>query len=278
MLYWMRTAVRSDENPALDVAISFAHQLKLPLLVYHAISQHYEYASDRHHTFMLEGARDVQTELQERNISYAFHLATPDDQQPHLIKLGQDAAVVVTEEMPVDPPRRFLAALARAIETPIFCVDTACIVPMLLLKKPFTRAFEFRNATKQLFEERLTRPWPNVALETRPFDVSALEFDALDLQSSDLAELVAKCDIDHSVGPVVDTVGGSTAGYARWARFKTKGLSQYAKCRNNALIDGVSRMSAYLHYGMVSPMQLARDAANIDNAVSYTHLTLPTKA
>ena len=272
MLYWMRTAVRSDENPALDVAISFAHQLKLPLLVYHAISQHYEYASDRHHTFMLEGARDVQTELQERNISYAFHLATPDDQQPHLIKLGQDAAVVVTEEMPVDPPRRFLAALARAIETPIFCVDTACIVPMLLLKKPFTRAFEFRNATKQLFEERLTRPWPNVALETRPFDVSALEFDALDLQSSDLAELVAKCDIDHSVGPVVDTVGGSTAGYARWARFKTKGLSQYAKCRNNALIDGVSRMSAYLHYGMVSPMQLARDAANIDNAGSQKYL------
>ena len=97
MLYWMRTAVRSDENPALDVAISFAHQLKLPLLVYHAISQHYEYASDRHHTFMLEGARDVQIELQERNISYAFHLATPDDQQPHLIKLGQDAAVVVTD-------------------------------------------------------------------------------------------------------------------------------------------------------------------------------------
>ena len=59
VLYWMRTAVRSDENPALDVAVTLANQLGLMVLVYQAISQHYEYASDRHHTFMLEGARDV---------------------------------------------------------------------------------------------------------------------------------------------------------------------------------------------------------------------------
>ena len=31
----------------------------LPILVYQAISERYPYASDRHHTFMLEGARDL---------------------------------------------------------------------------------------------------------------------------------------------------------------------------------------------------------------------------
>ena len=39
VLYWMRIAVRADENPALDVAITLAHQLGQPLLVYHAVSQ-----------------------------------------------------------------------------------------------------------------------------------------------------------------------------------------------------------------------------------------------
>lgn len=78
VLYWMRTAVRRNENPALDVARWLADRQDVPLLVYHAISEHYEFASDRHHTFMLQGARDVQRQLAEHNLSYAFHLATPD--------------------------------------------------------------------------------------------------------------------------------------------------------------------------------------------------------
>lgn len=88
VLYWMRTAVRADENPALETALALAARRSLPVLVYHAISQHYEYASDRHHTFMLEGARDVQKQLRERGISYAFHLATRDDRKMHLVTLA----------------------------------------------------------------------------------------------------------------------------------------------------------------------------------------------
>ncbi len=271
VLYWMRTAVRADENPALDVAAAFADQMKLPLLVYHAISQDYQYASDRHHTFMLEGARDVQKQFRDRGISYAFYLVTPADDRPHLVTLSEKAACVVTEEMPVDPPRRFLNALAGKVDTSFFCVDTACVVPTLLVKKPHTRAFKFREATKAFYEERVTRPWPELKFETRPYK-DALGFVAIDLQAADLAELVSKCEIDHSIGPVVDTKGGSTAGYDRWEKFKSNGLSKYARSRNNALVDGVSRMSAYLHYGMVSAMRLAREAAMIDNAGSEKYL------
>ncbi|QEG23709.1 FAD-dependent oxidoreductase [Mariniblastus fucicola] len=277
VLYWMRTAVRADENPAIDVAILLAKELDLPLLVYQAISQHYQYASDRHHTFMLEGARDVQQQFRERGISYAFHLATPDDDQPHLITLGRDAAVVVTEEMPVDPPRRFLRALSGQIETLTLCVDTACIVPMQLVQKAHTRAFEFRSATRELYESRLGRPWPAIEDSTnrdRPkqFDLEDLPFEPVDLQARRLSELVAACAIDHSVGPIQDTVGGSKAGYERWVQFREHGMSRYARQRNNALLDGVSRMSAYLHYGMVSPFRIARETAQVCNAGSEKYL------
>jgi hypothetical protein len=41
-----------------------------------------------------------------------------------------------------------------------------------------------------------------------------------------------------------------------------QGLALYAARRNDALQrDGVSRLSAYHHYGMVSPFKLAREAA-----------------
>ena len=272
VLYWMRTAVRADENPALDVATWIADQQGLPLLVYHAISEHYEYASDRHHTFILQGARDVQQQFAEQGISYAFHLATPTDRQPHLASLADKAAVVVTEDMPVDPPRRFVQALQQKSSTPIAVVDTACVAPMKLVKKAHTRAFAYRSATKELYAERLTRGWPTSDISPKSFDCSTLPFEPLDLQSADLAELVAGCQIDHAVGPVVDTVGGSRAGYSRWRQFKEKHLNGYAKQRNNALRDGVSRMSAYLHYGMVSPFRIAREAADINNAGAEKYL------
>ena len=272
VLYWMRTAMRADENPALDVAITIAESLGLPVLVYHAISQHYEYASDRHHTFMLEGARDVQAQFNKRGVSYAFHLATRDDTKPHLITLAQQASLVVTEEMPVDPPRQFLEALTRKVPTPILCVDTGCVVPMQMLKGACTRAFEYRNATKELYEQRLERPWPELKPNPRRHDLATLPFEPLNLQTASLPELVSRCDIDHSVGPVVDTVGGSTAGYDRWNRFRESGLGKYANRRNNPLEDGVSRMSAYLHYGMVSPFRLAREAAETGNAGSEKYL------
>lgn len=51
--------MRAYENPALDVAVTLANQLELPLLVYQAIPERYPYASDRHHLFMLEGVRDL---------------------------------------------------------------------------------------------------------------------------------------------------------------------------------------------------------------------------
>ena len=272
VLYWMRTAVRSDENPALDVARFIANQRGVPLLVYHAISEHYAYASDRHHMFMLQGARDVQRLLEKLGISYAFHLATRDDRQPHLVTLADLASVVVTEDMPVDPPRRFLRALQSKTKTPIFCVDTACVAPMQLVKKPYTRAFKYRSATKKIYAERLTRAWPELNLKTKVFDLKQLPFEPVDLQTANLASLVSHCEIDPAIGPVVDTVGGSAAGYQRWNVFKEKRLSRYSQQRNNALLDGVSRMSPYLHYGMVSPFRIAREAAAIDNAGSEKYL------
>lgn len=272
LLYWMRTAVRADENPALEVADFLASQLQLPLLIYHAISQRYQYASDRHHTFILQGARDVQRQFDELGLSYAFHLQTGVDRGDHLKMLAHRARVVVTEDMPVDPSRRFLRALQQGTTAPIVLVDTACVVPMRLVGKAYTRAFQFRSATKSLYEQRVTRSWPGSSFSSRRFDLSELPFQPLDLQSAKLAELVATCEIDHSIGPVFDTVGGSDAGYRRWNHFREHGLRHYAKRRNNALLDGVSRMSPYLHYGMVSPFRIAREAAEYDNEGAEKYL------
>ena len=229
------------------------------MLVYHALSDRYPFASDRHHRFILEGARDVQRRFVDRGIAYAFHLERPGRKGPHLRTLAEKAALVVTEEMPVQPLRSWTEGLARSVSTPVWSVDTACVVPMRLVGKAHDRAFAYRKATEALRRERISRDWPAVA-SAGPF-APELPFEPLDLQSANLGDLIAGCEIDHTVAPVPHTPGGETAGYERWNRFCAEGLTRYAARRNDPLADGVSRMSAYLHYGHVSPLRLAREAA-----------------
>ena len=103
VLYWMRVAVRCHENPALDAAVAAANALGTRVLVYHAVSERYPFASDRHHTFILEGARDVARGLRRRGIAYALHVERPGARGPCLRLLAERAALVVTEEAPVPP-------------------------------------------------------------------------------------------------------------------------------------------------------------------------------
>jgi photolyase PhrII len=259
VLYWMHNAIRGHENPALDVAICLARSNRLPLLVYQGLTEDYPYASDRHHAFILQGARDVQKELASRGILYAFHLQRRGDRKPHLKTLVNEASLVVTEEMPVEPLTGWLERLATKTETPILTVDTSCIVPMPLVKECHTRAFQFRQSTENLYNERLARPWTEQTVDCEAY-TGTLSFQPLDLQDADLADLISQCEIDHSIAPVADSPGGTRAGYQRWNDFKKLHLPYYAQTRNDPTRQGASRISAYLHYGMISPLRIAREA------------------
>ncbi len=260
VIYWMRTAVRAHDNPALDVALTAGQRLGVPVFVYHALSEKYPYASDRHHTFILEGARDVEAECAARGIGYAFHLERPGHRGPALRTLAARAALVVTETLPVAPLDWLTDSLADGVTCAVWSVDTACVVPMPLVGKAHTRAFAFRDDTAALRAARRGIAWTDVATHTPPFVPHPLPFAPVRLADADIPALVAQCEIDHGVAPVPHTVGGTVAGYARWHEFVAAGrLERYAAKRNDATIDGVSRMSAYFHYGMVSTFRIVRE-------------------
>ncbi len=263
VLYWMHHAMRDHENPALDAAITIANGIERPVLVYQGLGGNHPYNADRHHVFIMQGARDVQMGLAARGIAYRFHLAEDPARPGPLPELARNAAIVITETFPAPPFPRWTKALAERIDTPLWTLDCSCVVPMPGVKRRFERAFQFRKHTRKARDERLRRAWeepsPSAAIFTDP-----LPFKSVDLQTANIDALCARCRIDHSVGPVHHTPGGSRAGYARWEAFKRHGLGTYARLRNDAAIEpprGVSRLSPYLHYGMVSPLRIAREAA-----------------
>ncbi len=263
VLYWMHHAVRADENPALDVATTVALDAGLPLLVYQGLGAHHRFNSDRHHTFIMEGARDVQAALDAQGVRHVFHLARTASEPGPLTAIARRAALVVTEDFPAPPFPRWHEALARRIEAPLWAVDTACVLPMGLVGRRFERAYAFREHTQVARDARVARAWPEIHATPARFEGS-LGFDAVDLAAADIAALCARCDIDHGVAPVPATRGGSRAGYARWEAFKDAGLAGYDKLRNDPTAPwprGASRLSPYLHHGHVSPLRIAREAA-----------------
>ena len=260
VLYWMHHAARGHENPALDVALAAAEQLGVPVLVYQGLGGPHRFNSDRHHTFIMEGACDAAAECAERGVRHVFHLATDPAERSPLTALAERAALVVAEDFPAPPFPAWTRRLADRAGRPVWLVDAACVVPMRTVAGVHERAFRFRNKAWKPFKARVDRDWGDHPNNTP--DASAIEvgFEPIDWDKADISDLFARCAIDHTVGPVPHTPGGARAGYDRWNAFRDGALRSYAKRRNNAAVDGVSRLSPYLHHGMISPLRIAREA------------------
>ena len=63
VVYWMQRAQRAHDNPALDVAIYVANELKKPVVVFFAPVPFYPRANLRHYRFMVEGIPDLAKEI-----------------------------------------------------------------------------------------------------------------------------------------------------------------------------------------------------------------------
>ena len=262
ILYWMRTAVRIDHNPALVTALELGKKYDKPVLVYHAVSERYPYASDRHHTFIIEGAIDVAKKMTDHGIPYVFHVERKGHRGPHLETLAKRAFAVVTEDMPIPFLQSWTEHIADRSDTTLYLVDTDCLVPMKLSRKAPTRAFQFRDRFKEEREHRLhntTFPKLTSLIVQRDWEPN-LPFDPVNLSTVSIPDLLKDCQIDHSIFPINHTIGGSDAAQERWRQFKSTGLKRYHKMRNDPLKKGVSKMSAYLHYGMISSFQLAKES------------------
>ena len=101
VLYWMQMYKRVDNNHSLIYAIRRANELKLPLVVYEGLKYYYPWASDRIHTFILEGVEEKRKAFETLGIRYVFYLQQ-DARSPKntVAALARDAALIVTDDFP----------------------------------------------------------------------------------------------------------------------------------------------------------------------------------
>ena len=267
VVHWMRTAIRLDECPTFDTARHAANSLGVPLLVYHGIDERYRYASYRHHRFLLEGAADVADRADALRIDHFVHVSREGSRGPYLVDLAKESGLVITDMVDLQPWKKWAEKVSE-----VCClveVDSHCVLPRPVFGKSMDRPFKFRKATENEMRARVGRNWPIFRDEVKRMPESwNPPFEPVDvrqeLSNDGGAELLSKCDIDPTVVAVTGVTGGSSYAIEHWENWCDSGIRSYHMKRNNAALkDGVSRMSPWIHYGMISTTRMVRDASSI---------------
>jgi deoxyribodipyrimidine photo-lyase len=252
----MQMYKRTSYNHALTFAIRKANEMKLPLVVYEGLKYYYPWASDRIHTFILEGVEEKRREFAKLGIRYIFYLQkNADSPKQTVARLTKDAACIVTDDYPCFIIPEHNRRLAEQAGVPVFAVDSNGVIPLAKFENEEYAAYTIRPKIKRILSEYLT-PFKEEQVE---IDGTALKVDCPEtvVDASNIEQLVAECDIDHSVKPSPVYHGGTTSGRERLKLFVSDILQDYAKARNKPEIDGSSRLSAYLHFGSLSPIEIA---------------------
>jgi deoxyribodipyrimidine photo-lyase len=78
-----------------------------------------------------------------------------------------------------------------------------------------------------------------------------------EVTGSNVAELVAGCEIDHRIPPSTTFHGGYEAARKRLRVFLSERLRRYAKERNRPAAHATSNLSPYLHFGQIAALEVA---------------------
>lgn len=263
VLYWMQMYKRTTHNHALTFAIRKANELKLPLVVYEGLKYYYPWASDRIHSFILESVEDRRIEFECVGARYIFYLQKDASSPKNTVaQLARHAACIVTDDYPCFIIPEHNRRIAERASVPVFAVDSNGIVPMAKFEKEEYAAYTIRPKIKKLLPDYL-KTYNEDHIE---IDGVRLEVDCPETIVTDdmIPELVSECDIDHTVAPSKVYRGGTVHAHIRLKKFIDEILAEYETARNKPDRDGSSRLSAYLHFGFISPLEIALAVKNAD--------------
>lgn len=263
VLYWMQMFKRATSNHALTFAVEQANARKLPLVVYEGLKFYYPWASDRFHAYILEGVEEKRRQFEKLGIKYVFYLQK-DDHSPKqtVARIARDAALIVTDDFPcfiIPDHNRAIVAKARI---PVYAVDSNGVIPMSKFEKEEFAARTIRPKIKRLLPEYLVK-YKEAKINARA-DNLKVDCPDTEVNAENIPQLVAECAIDHSVKSSQIYHGGTLNGRKRLKHFVEKILPGYETTRNKPEIDGCSRLSSYLHFGFLSPLEIARAVADAD--------------
>jgi deoxyribodipyrimidine photo-lyase len=260
----MIAARRTTWNFAMDRAVEWCEKLRKPLIVLEGLRSDYAWASDRLHSFIIDGMADNSCRLEGSGAFYFPFLECRQGAGKGLVEaMAAHACVVITDDYPCFFLPRMVAAVAERVSIRVEAVDSNGLLPMRVADREFSTAHSFRRFLQKNLPRHLCEfPRPNALADANfPTATSApaqvtgrwppVSADRLNRHCSFLQDL----PIDHGV-PRTQSRGGHSVASSLLKGFVRSKLDGYVAERNEPEMQGTSGLSPYLHFGCISSHQI----------------------
>lgn len=247
-LYWMQQSQRAELNHALEFAVQRANENDQRLCVAFALTDDYPEANLRHYQFLLEGLQQVAKSLSRRKIKFVLRKGDP----PKVIHpFAKDASEVICDRGYLRHQVEWRDEVAKSAGTRVWQVESDVVVPVEVA------------SDKREYAARTIRSKLNDRVDDflDDLDTNAIEKDSrgLSISGEDLADIsaiVESMSLDRSVDASGEFVGGTSKAKAHLRQFIEDRLSSYGD-RKDLIDQKVSYLSPYLHFGQISPIEVA---------------------
>jgi deoxyribodipyrimidine photo-lyase len=248
VLYWMQASQRARGNHALEYAAEEANKQGKPLVAFFGLADRFPEANARHYLFMLEGLAETASELEKRGIRLVVRRGSPGS---GAAELGRRAVLVVTDRGYLRIERAWRSEAARALARPLIEVESNVVVPAEAASpKEEYSAATFRPKIRRALDRFLV-PLSRCRLRK---DSLGLRFDSIGIR--DTAGVLGALKFDKDVRPARFR-GGTSRALRILDDFVENRLDDYPEARNDPGLDGQSHLSPYLHFGQISPLEVA---------------------
>ena len=255
VLYWMQQSQRADENPALEHAVQLANDLDAPVVVGFGLHEGYPDANERSFAFLLEGLAETAARLSDRGIKLVLRRGSPD---AVALELARDAALVVCDRGYLRHQRKWRRAVARKANCRVLQVEGDVVVPVTeVSNKAEYAARTIRPKIVKLQDEYLYRLRP-----TNPHKSSLGLSVQGDFQPDQPDATLQALTINRKIARVQRFQGGTAPARRQLTRFLRNDLPGYANARNDPANPKTSCLSPYLHFGQISPVEIACKVRN----------------
>ncbi|MDW8042808.1 MAG: deoxyribodipyrimidine photo-lyase [Nitrososphaerota archaeon] len=247
--YLMYASHRSVHNYALEYAVHAANELRRPLLVLFPLIERKPHPNLRRFRFMLEGMVKLRRSLAARGIRLVV------GRNFDFARLIGESCLVVLDSPYLPHQRRFLREAVEGAEAPVVMVEGDVVVPVGVASakaEPYARTIrpKILNNLQRFLEEV-----PQLELKAPSLDVDVPSWD-----EDSVEDYLNELDIDVTVPPVDYYVGGEDEALRRLEVFVRERLRFYAERRSDPGADATSELSPYLRWGMISPVQVLKEA------------------
>ena len=272
VLVVLNRALRSEDNPVIDAAHLHGDRLNLDVVVYSELDETAFHASDRLCYFVLGAFRELAKSLANKGIKCVQVLKKAGDTDM-LQPIASKAAVIYTDEDYTYSDRQKLERLLKLATQTVFFVDAARLVPTRQLPKGIKTTPGFRKAHSALRKHYIA-----LRQEVSPSKIAQIKNIAIPIEhnfarysDASLIELVENCNIDHNIKISHKHPPTQAEITARIDTLKAEIIAKYKWNRNNAALkSSTSKLSPYLHFGMLSPDRVLNEIESSNIPKKYT--------